>query len=121
MAREHKYNAKRTVCAACGGAHPSKHEAKRCADLHLLQRCGVIRDLRTQVAFPLFGMGGLPLMSHGRAGGTHRRQLRMTWDFAYTDERGPVVEDSKGMALTDFQLRLSVFQSCYPDIVTVVS
>ena len=119
--RVHKYKAIAAKCQACGASHPSKKEARRCGELHLMQRGGAIRDLRTQAAFPLFGMGGLPLMSQGRAGGSHKRQLRMTWDFAYTDERGAVVEDSKGMALTDFQLRLSVFQSCYPDIVTVVS
>ena len=121
MARGHKFNAKRTDCTACGKAHPSKHEAKRCADLHLLQRAGEIRDLRMQVAFPLFGMGGLPLLSQGRAGGTHRQQLRMTWDFLYTDATGQVVDDAKGMVTGEFQLRRSVFESCYPDIRTVLS
>jgi hypothetical protein len=120
--KPHKYNAKRVLgCVACGAGHPSKKEARRCADLHLLAKAGAIADLRTQVAYPLFGPGGLPLMTEGRATGGYKRQLRMTWDFAYTDAAGDTVEDSKGFPTPEFKLRLSVFRACYPDLRVVLS
>jgi hypothetical protein len=121
MKRPHKYRAVKTDCHACGKSHPSKKEAKRCGELSWLQKAGEITDLRNQVAFPLFGPGGLPLMSEGRAGGTHKQQLRMTWDFVYMDGDGQVAEDSKGMATPEFKLRLAVFRACYPDIRVVIS
>ena len=121
MMRAHKYRAVRIDCAACGKQHPSKKEAKRCAELHLLAKAGEIVDLRGQVAFPLFGPGGLPLMTEGREGGTNRKQLRMTFDFAYSDKTGDVVEDSKGVATPEFKLHLAVFRACYPELRVVIS
>lgn len=119
--KPHKYSAIKTDCAACGKPHPSKKEARRCADLHMLQRGGAIGNLTTQAPFLLFGPSGLPLMTEGREGGTHRKQIRMTWDFRYEDRGAVVVEDSKGVQTTDFKLRLALFRACYPDVRVVLS
>ncbi len=117
----HKYFATATACTACGKVHPSKKEARRCAELHLLAKAGEIADLRTQVAYPLFGPAGVPLMTEGRADGSYKRQLRMTWDFAYTAGQGETVEDSKGVKTAEFKLRLAVFRACYPELRVVLS
>jgi hypothetical protein len=121
MKRPHKYKAVKTPCEACGKIHPSKKEAARCGQLHTLAKAGKIADLRTQVAYPLFGPAGVPLMSQGRANGTHKRQLRITWDFAYTAPEGETVEDSKGVKTGEFKLRMAVFQACYPALRIVLS
>ena len=117
----HKYFAVATDCPHCAKGHPSKKEARRCGELHMLAKAGAITDLRMQVAFPLFGPAGVPLLSEGRKGGTHRQQLKMTFDFAYTDALGPLVDDSKGVATPEFKLRLSVFRACYPELRVVIS
>jgi hypothetical protein len=116
----HKYFAVKTDCNACGKVHPSKKEARRCGELHLLAKAGEIADLRTQAAFPLFGPSGVPLLSEG-SDGKNKRQLRMTWDFAYTAREGDTVEDSKGFKTPEFKLRLSVFRACYPELRVVLS
>lgn len=110
-----KFGAIRTACL-CGMTHPSKAQAKRCQELTILERAGEIADLRREVAYPLVA-GGLPILLRSE-GYPNGRQAKMTWDFAYTDKAGPVVDDTKGEPGRDFALRLAVFQACYPNIRT---
>ena len=89
-----------------GERFDSKAEAKRWTQLQLLQRAGEITDLRRQVTYPLFGMGGTKV-------GTWRV------DFAYREKNGQaVVEEQKGPVARDFPLRLKLFKDCHPNIQT---
>ena len=96
-----KYRAEPVVVD--GVRFDSKHEAKRWAQLQLLQKGGVIRDLERQVPLFLEGRDG-PLLS--RTG----RRMRLTLDFRYTDvATGLVVwEDAKGMPTPDYEVRRAV-------------
>lgn len=106
----HKYYAKATVCHE-GHKHPSKREAIRCDELHLLQACGQIANLEYE---PFFGfeINGVQLK--------HENGRRMGYrpDFAYTEASERVVEDVKSKAtMTEaFTLRAALFRHLYPDI-----
>jgi hypothetical protein len=80
--RQHKYRAVRTDCNA-GHSHPSKAEARRCDELHLLQRAGEISRLEMQPRYTL-SIGGVKLGSY-------------VGDFRYFTSQGCVLEDVKGM------------------------
>ena len=99
--RSNKYSAKRTTLD--GIKFDSKREAKRWAELCLLERAGEIADLRRQVVVELEGRDG-PLLT--RTG----RRMRLTLDFTYTDLRTglTVYEDAKGVPTRDYQVRRAV-------------
>lgn len=61
----------------------SKKEAERYAELKLLERGGIIKDLKTQVRFEL-----IPKNKNGRA-------VYYVCDFTYTENGVLVVEDVK--------------------------
>jgi len=99
--RRNKFSAKRTVLA--GIPFDSKREAKRWAELCLLERAGEIADLCRQVPLELEGRDG-PLLT--RTG----RRMRLTVDFSYTDLRTglTVYEDAKGVPTRDYEVRRAV-------------
>ena len=99
--RSNKYSAQRT--ALNGIPFDSRREAKRWAELCLLERAGEIADLRRQVPLMLEGRDG-PLMT--RTG----RRMRLTVDFAYTDLRTglTIYEDAKGVPTRDYEVRRAV-------------
>ncbi len=99
--RRNKFSAKRTVLD--GIPFDSKREAKRWAELCLLEKAGEIADLRRQVPLELEGRDG-PLMT--RTG----RRMRLTVDFAYTDLRTgrTIYEDAKGVPTRDYEVRRAV-------------
>ena len=99
--RQNKYSARRTTLD--GIQFDSKREAKRWAELCLLERAGEIADLRRQVPLQLEGRDG-PLLT--RTG----RRMRLTVDFAYTDLRTglTVYEDAKGVPTRDYEVRRAV-------------
>ena len=99
-----KYHAKKTVID--GITFASKKEAKRWAELCLLERAGEITDLRRQVPIMLEGKRG-PLQT--RTG----RQMRLTVDFAYVDMRTgmTVYEDAKGKPTRDYEVRKAVAEA----------
>lgn len=75
-----------------GIAFDSKKEARRYAELRLLERAGEIQLLRTQPKFNL-------LPSKRRPDGVMERSLSYTADFEYRDKAGQViVEDCKSPA-----------------------
>jgi len=106
--RRHKYGASKTVCAA-GHNHPSRKEARRCDDLHLLQRAGAISDLVVEPRFK-FDIGG-PVLR-----GLNNRVLSYRPDFGYKEGGKPVVEDvkSKATMTADASLRMAIFRAYYP-------
>jgi hypothetical protein len=80
----YRSNAVKTVCAQ-NHSHPSKHEAKKCDELHLLQRAGEISDLKVQPKYPIVIDGEpLKIRSHkiNRASA-----VVYTADFAFIDHR----------------------------------
>lgn len=74
---------KNTPTVLDGIRFDSKKEAERYAELKLLERGGIIKDLKTQVRFEL-----IPKNKNGRA-------VYYVCDFAYTENGVLVVEDVK--------------------------
>jgi len=99
--RKNKYSAQRTTLD--GITFDSKKEARRWAELCLLQKAGEIADLIRQVPITLEGRQG-PLLT--RTG----RRMRITVDFAYTDLVSglTVYEDAKGVPTRDYEVRRAV-------------
>lgn len=103
-----KYNAKKSECRA-GHVHDSRAEARRCNELQLMERAGVIVGLEQQPVFR-FEIDGRPVMlSNGQ-------QARLKADFAYIENGRKVVEDRKGVIVRDFPLRWALAQTMWPDI-----
>lgn len=92
------------------GAHASKKEHYRAAQLRLLERAGLISGLREQVSFEL-----IPAQ-YGECGGDLKgrptrvlleRSCRYVADFVYTDSSTglTVVEDTKGFRTKDYIIK----------------
>lgn len=103
-----KYGAKKAACAQ-GHMHPSKREAKRCDELHLLFRAGQIDALVYEPTYPLTINGEPIKMRNGHA-------ARYRPDFTYLEAGKVIAEDVKGFEVRDFPLRAAVFRHCYPNI-----
>lgn len=105
-----KYGAKKQACAN-GHIHDSKREAKRCDELHLLQRADVITNLSIQHQF-WFVIDGKQL-KHKRG-----RRAGFKADFFYTEVPSlkDVAEDSKGFTVRDYPLRATLFRALFPMI-----
>jgi hypothetical protein len=102
-----KYFAKKTACTN-GHLHASKREAKRCDQLHLLQRGREIEGLTIEPKFE-FMVNGKPLkMGNGRVA-SYRP------DFTYMERGKLIAEDVKGFVVRDFPLRAALFRHLYPD------
>jgi hypothetical protein len=101
-ARRNKYGAKRTTVD--GITFASAKESRRYEELKILQRGGLISDLKIQPVFPLV-INGI-------------RIGRYTADFAYTEKGAEVVEDVKSRPTKTeaYSLRIRVFKACYPHI-----
>lgn len=85
----------------------SKREAERWAELQITQRAGIIRDLKRQVPFDLFGC---ELRDKKPV-----KICRYLADFVY-QECGTgriVIEDSKGVKTRDYVLKKKLFEACY--------
>lgn len=103
-----KYFARKTLCQS-GHTHASKREAKRCDELHLLQRAGEISDLEIEPTF-YFVINGEPIkMDNG-----HKAKYRP--DFLYVENGQDIAEDVKGFVVRDFPLRAALFRALFPTI-----
>ncbi len=96
-----KYGATRTNVA--GVNFDSKREAKRWAELQLLQQAGKIADLDRQVPIELQGRDGPLLTPTGKV-------KRYVADFRYTDLRTGLTiwEDAKGFPTPEYKLKKAV-------------
>ena len=103
-----KFGAKKTICAQVH-KHDSRLEARRCDQLHLLQRGGVIQDLVVQPQY-YFVINGIEL-KHDNG-----RRVGYKADFSYTENGAAKAEDCKGFSTADWPLRKAVFRACFPDI-----
>ena len=80
--------------------YASKKEAKRAAELRLLEQQGRIRNLREQVKYVLFPRYLNP------DGSVQERAASYMADFVYEDELGhQVVEDCKGFRTREYVLK----------------
>jgi hypothetical protein len=97
-----KYHNRPLRCSS-GYIHQSTLEARRCDELALMQKGGLIRDLRAhpQVEYRL------------DVNGQHVCSYRA--DFVYFDnERGAeVVEDTKGLLTAEFRMKAKLMAACH--------
>ena len=111
--RRSKYNAKPQVVD--GVRFASKAEAKRDAELQLLERAGAIRDLKRQPRFPLVVNGEKVTTYVG------------DWTYVETKAAKPlgahplviirrVVEDRKGVQTPAFKLKWALAKALHPEI-----
>ena len=101
MNAKHKYHAVRTEVD--GVAFASKAEARRYAELKMLERGGVISCLVLQPRYPLH-VGGKLICTY-------------VADFSYY-EKGQVtltVEDKKGVKTPVFKIKQKLFEVLYPE------
>lgn len=103
-----KYGAKKASCLY-GHTHDSKKEADRCNELHILLKCGFIKDLRTQVKYTL-----IPAKKYGH-GMKNERAVTYVADFVYTAKSTGVtiVEDTKGYKTKDYIIKRKMFKDKY--------
>ena len=94
-----KYNAKRTTFN--GRTYASKKEAKRSAELHLLEKAGLISELKEQVPYILIDKS-----EHGRA-------IKYVADFVYIENGKQVVEDTKGFKTDVYRLKKRLMAERY--------
>lgn len=94
-----KYNNTRAVLN--GVQFDSKRELNRYTELKLLEKAGIIKDLRRQVKFQL-----LPSQKSKDGSYVLERAVHYIADFTYMDEQGNmIVEDTKGVKTPDYIIK----------------
>lgn len=93
MTHRNKFGAERT------NGYDSKREAKRAWELQLLEREGMISDLKYQVEFEL-----VPAQ-RGDDGKVIEKSVAYRADFTYLENGALVVEDSKGARTKDYIIK----------------
>lgn len=106
--RRGKYNAKPEV--AGGLRFDSQAEARRYAELQLLERAGAIAGLTVHPAFEL-----QPVFRDNT--GKRHAAIFYIADFGYTEDGKQVVEDVKGQETAIFRLKRKLFLHRYPALV----
>lgn len=99
IGRVSKYKARKT--AYRGTVYDSAKEAKRAAELELLQRAGKIRNLRRQVKFTL--QEGF--LYEGRK----IRAIEYVADFVYEAD-GLIIEDVKGYRTPEYKIKAKMLK-----------
>lgn len=92
--KANKYHAEKS------GGYDSRKEHRRANELRLMQRAGLISNLREQVPYEL-----IPTQ-RSAAGKLLERSCRYVADFVYTDKDGnTVVEDTKGVRTDVYRIK----------------
>lgn len=99
IGRVSKYRARKTAYG--GSVYDSAKEAKRAAELELLQRAGKIRNLRRQVKFTL--QEGF--LYEGRK----IRAIEYIADFVYEAD-GLIIEDVKGYRTPEYKIKAKMMK-----------
>lgn len=95
-----KYHNKSCVCGA-GHKHDSVMEANYCDDLHVLLKAGEIREIQSQVSFPI-AVEGNHICNH-------------IVDFVVVNKTGnPEIHEVKGFATDVWALKHKLFLAVYP-------
>ena len=100
MKKRHKYNAKGTYVD--GLYFPSKAEARKYAELKLLQKVGKIRNLILQPSFPIV-VNEVKICTY-RA------------DFQFDDAAGRHITDVKGVKTQVYRLKKRLVEALYKDV-----
>lgn len=90
-----------------GRKFDSKREAGRYAELQLMQRAGMITDLKTQVSY---------LLIPAQYDENHRcieRSCRYVADFVYRQNGELVVEDAKGLKTDVYRIKKKLMLQIY--------
>lgn len=106
-----KFGARKSPCQH-GHTHASGKEARRCNDLHILQRAGEIVGLEVEPKFT-FAVDGKPVKH------LNGRTAVYTPDFSYVERGRKVCEDVKGGKATNTEastLRLAFARAMWPAI-----
>lgn len=113
--RGNKFGAKKTVLD--GITFDSGKEARRYAELRLLEKAGVISHLERQPQFKLMcGERPILIRSDGFPNGRH---ASVKFDFAYWDGNRRVIEDVKGGKATRteaYAIRKAIVEAMYPAV-----
>jgi hypothetical protein len=104
----HKYGARKVTVD--GITFDSRGEANRYGELRLMERAGLIRDLKLQPEFTLVD-------AFTDAEGKRWRAIRYRADFQYVEAGRTVVEDFKGLETATFKLKRKLFLNRYRDVV----
>lgn len=96
-----KFGAKRTICGA-GHNHASGAEARRCDELHLLQRAGEISRLQQQPKF-VCQIDGVKVCTY-------------IADFAYFTKENRTIEDVKGHLTAVYKLKKKLVEALHPGV-----
>ena len=92
-----------------GAVYDSRKEARRAAELSLLEKAGKITDLQTQVKYVLIPTQREP-DTVGKRGGIKQgkvieKECAYYADFVYKKNGKTVVEDTKGFRTTDYIIK----------------
>lgn len=102
-----KYSNKK--CSYDGMTFDSKRERDRYCELRLLQKAGLISDLRCQVPFRLIpeqrGPDTLGPRGGRRRGRLIEKAVDYVADFVYAKDGQTVVEDTKGVRTKDYIIK----------------
>ena len=107
--KKHKYSAVKT------NGYDSKKEAKKAAELKLLEKVNVISNLREQVPYILCpaqyvkGFNGKEICA--------RREMKYIADFVYIRDGVEVVEDSKGFRTAEYKKKANLMRRIYGIII----
>lgn len=108
-----KYSNTKCRCAQ-GHIHDSKKEAKRCNELTILERAGIISGLQQQVKFILIPAQreiSREIYTKGakkgqpKEGKVLEKECSYYADFVYTENGQYIVEDTKGMRTPDYKIK----------------
>lgn len=91
-----------------GHIFASKAEAKRYLQLSLMEKAGMIHNLRLQPEYEL-----IPKFKKGNK--TYRKTVYIA-DFEYEENGRIVVEDVKGFATDVYKLKKKLFEYRYPEL-----
>jgi len=100
-----KFGAKKTVVD--GITFDSKAESKRYSTLSLMQRAGLISDLKRQVVYAL--APSVKYSGDARA----KPALRYVADFTYIEGGQLVVDDTKGVITEGFRIKRHLMKSVH--------
>lgn len=93
----HKYRAIPTEVD--GYRFPSKKQAKRYAELKILEKQGLISNLMLEVPYPV-AIAGKPICKY-------------VADFVYEDHGKQIVEDTKGYRTREYRLKKKLVEALY--------
>jgi hypothetical protein len=97
-----KYGNRKSV-SGDGTKFDSAGEMRRWFELQLLEKSGAIRNLRRQVQYELFGLGGTKICAY-------------VADFEWFEGNLHIIEDYKSVRTAEFRLKEKLFKDNYPGI-----